>query len=232
MNRVRPNEQLETHVPVFVVTWLYTRLPRLRPRSRTGLRTGAADGEGKRSVRRQGQEWQACCSPGCVATQPPPCSRPVITALLPSQTCMPWPARLPSGAALWRLTTVKGTRTLRVSLSVSAQDGIVALGKAHTRSTPSLCSLHKVAFETVPIFVWMNTDCSRPWRVECRPIPFSTPLFFRRSMLWYFGLSMFTKFLKPRSIPALPSCRPDVIFAVLASLSARSFPLTPACPGQ
>ena len=27
-------------------------------------------------------------------------------------------------------------------------------------------------------------------------------------------------------------CRADVISAVLASLSARSFPLTPACPGQ
>ena len=69
------------------------------------------------------------------------------------------------------------------SVSVSAQDGIVALGKAHTRSAPSLSSLPKVALETVPIFVWLNTDRSRPWRVECRPLPFSTPLSFRRSML-------------------------------------------------
>ena len=67
--------------------------------------------------------------------------------------------------------------------SVSAQDGIVALGKAHTRSAPSLSSLPKVALETVPIFVWLNTDRSRPWRMECRPLPFSTPLSFRRSML-------------------------------------------------
>ena len=116
--------------------------------------------------------------------------------------------------------------------SVSAQDGIVALGKAHTRSTPSLSSLPKVALETVPIFVWLNTDRSRPWRVECRPLPFSTPLSFRRSMLWCSGLSVLRKFLKPLSTSALPSCRPDVISAVLASLSARSFPLTPACPGQ
>ena len=49
-----------------------------------------------------------------------------------------------------------------VSVSVSAQDGIVALGKAHTRSAPSLSSLPKVALETVPIFVWLNTDRSRP----------------------------------------------------------------------
>ena len=40
-----------------------------------------------------------------------------------------------------------------VSVSVSAQDGIVALGKAHTRSALSLSSLPKVALETVPIFV-------------------------------------------------------------------------------
>ena len=68
-------------------------------------------------------------------------------------------------------------------VSVSAQDGIVALGKAHTRSAPSLSSLPKVALETVPIFAWLNADRSRPWRVECRPLPFSTPLSFRRSML-------------------------------------------------
>ena len=70
-----------------------------------------------------------------------------------------------------------------VSVSVSAQDGIVALGKALTRSAPSLSSLPKVALETVPIFARLNTDRSRPLRVECRPLPFSTPLSFRRSML-------------------------------------------------
>ena len=37
-----------------------------------------------------------------------------------------------------------------VSVSVSAQDDIIALGKAHTRSVPSLSSLPKVALETVP----------------------------------------------------------------------------------
>ena len=66
-------------------------------------------------------------------------------------------------------------------VSVSAQDGIIALGKAHTRSAPSLSSLPKLALETVPIFAWLNTNRSRPWRVECRPFPFSTPLSFRRS---------------------------------------------------
>ena len=69
------------------------------------------------------------------------------------------------------------------SVSASAQDDIVAFGKAHTRSTPSLSSLPKIALETVPIFVCLNTDRSRPWRVECQPLPFSTPLSFRRSIL-------------------------------------------------
>ena len=73
--------------------------------------------------------------------------------------------------------------SVSVSVSVSAQDGIVALRKANTRSAPSLSSLPKVALETVPIFAWLNTDRSRPWRVECRPLPFSTPLSFRRSVL-------------------------------------------------
>ena len=61
---------------------------------------------------------------------------------------------------------------IAVSVSVSAQDGIVALRKTHTRSAPSRSSLPKVALETVPIFVWLNTDRSWPWRVECRPLPF------------------------------------------------------------
>ena len=125
---------------------------------------------------------------------------------------------------LW-WTDVKTEVWCTVSVSPSAQDGIAPLGKAHTRSAPSLSSLPKVAFETVPIFVWLNTDRSQPWRVECRLLPFSTPLSFRRSMLWCSGLSMFRKFLMPPSTSALPNCRPDVMSAVLASLSARSFSL-------
>ena len=115
----------------------------------------------------------------------------------------------------------------------SVQDGIVALWKVHKRSAPSLSSLPTITLETVPMFAWLNIISS--------PISeggiywlqaFSPPLSFRWSMLWCSGLSMFRKFLKPRSTSALPSCRPDVIFAVLASLSACSFPLTPACSRQ
>ena len=42
----------------------------------------------------------------------------------------------------------------------SAQDDIVVLGKAHTRSAPSGNSLPKAALETVPMFVWLTTDHS------------------------------------------------------------------------
>ena len=73
---------------------------------------------------------------------------------------------------------------LQFSISDSAQDGIVALGKAHTRSAPYISSLPKVALETVPIFVWLDIDRSRPRRVECRPLPFFTPLSFSDVMLW------------------------------------------------
>ena len=40
-----------------------------------------------------------------------------------------------------------------VSVSVSAEDGIAALGKAHTRSAPSLSSLPKVALDTVSAYI-------------------------------------------------------------------------------
>ena len=36
-------------------------------------------------------------------------------------------------------------------------------------------SLIKVALETFPLLVWLNTDCSRPLRVERRPLTFSSP---------------------------------------------------------
>ena len=60
-----------------------------------------------------------------------------------------------------------------VSVSVSAQNGIVALEKAHERSAPSLWSLVKVALETVPMFVCWNTDRFPSKEGECRPLLFS-----------------------------------------------------------
>ena len=54
---------------------------------------------------------------------------------------------------VFHVTQSHSLLSVSVSVSVLAQDGIVALGKAHTRSAPSLSSLLKVALETVPIFV-------------------------------------------------------------------------------
>ena len=43
----------------------------------------------------------------------------------------------------------------------SVQDGIYALRKAHMRSTLSLRSFPNIAFETVPMFVWLTLALSR-----------------------------------------------------------------------
>ena len=128
----------------------------------------------------------------------------------------------------WMLTTNAHPACTIHIVSVSAQDGIVALRKAHTCSSPplsslpkvvwhscprqmnadnkhtpslhhwlsfssrwhhsaqkgpyalvsspSLSSLPKVALKTVPMFVWLNTDCFWHRREECQPLPFSPPL--------------------------------------------------------
>ena len=121
--------------------------------------------------------------------------------------------------------------SLAVSVSVSAEDVIVVIGKAHTCSAPFLCCLPKVALETVPIFVWLNTDHFWPWRVEFWPLSFSTPLSVSRSMLWCCGLSMFRKLFKLRSFcPAKLQTRCDI--CCTCQSICLFIPLTLACPGQ
>ena len=58
----------------------------------------------------------------------------------------------------------------------SAQDGVYALGKVHMRSTLSHRSFPKVAFETVPMFVWPTMALSRPFKEDNLALPLSTPL--------------------------------------------------------
>ena len=72
---------------------------------------------------------------------------------------------------------------LCIHFPVSAHCGIVELRKAHKRSAPSPSSVSTVALETIPMFVWLNTDRTRPRTVERRPLPFSTPPSFSRSMI-------------------------------------------------
>ena len=59
---------------------------------------------------------------------------------------------------------------VNITVSVSAQDSIVALRKAHTWSAPSLRSLPKVALERVPIFLPGWTQIIHnfgEWNVDC-----------------------------------------------------------------
>ena len=41
-----------------------------------------------------------------------------------------------------------------------------------------------VAFEIVPMFVWLTMALSRPFKEDCLALPLSTPLSSRRSMMW------------------------------------------------
>ena len=112
------------------------------------------------------------------------------------------------------------------TVSVSARDDIVVLQKAHMHSAPFLNSLSKASLKTVPSAnICLVEGRSFPTlEGGMSAVPSSTPFSFRQSMLSCSGLSI--KFLKPLSTSAQPSCRPDVISAMLASLFAGS------CPGQ
>ena len=49
-----------------------------------------------------------------------------------------------------------------------------------------LRSYPNVALETVPMFVWLTTALSRPFKkIVCRALPLSTPLSSRRSLAWF-----------------------------------------------
>ena len=73
---------------------------------------------------------------------------------------------------------------------------------------------------------------SRPFKEDRPALPLSTPLSSRRSMVrcpWLCARRQCLNFLNKS---ALPRRKPHVVFAFSASLSARSFPFIPACPGQ
>jgi len=58
----------------------------------------------------------------------------------------------------------------------SLQRGICALGKAHIRFTPPLRGFPSVAFETVPMFVWLTMVLSHPFKEDRRVLLLSTHL--------------------------------------------------------
>ena len=92
----------------------------------------------------------------------------------------------------------------------SVQDGIYALGNAQMRSTQSLRRFHSIAFETVPMFVWLTMALSRPFKEYRLPLPLSTPLFSRRSMAWCPWLCTRKLCLKLLSTSDLPRSKPLV----------------------
>ena len=100
------------------------------------------------------------------------------------------------------------------------------------RSTPSLRSFSNVAFETVPVFVWFTMALSRPFKEDRQALPLSTSLSSRRSMVWCPWLCARRWCLQLLSTSDLPRRKPLVRVSFPASLSARSFPFTPACPEQ
>ena len=65
----------------------------------------------------------------------------------------------------------------------SVRDSNCALWKAHMRPIPSLRHFLSVAFETVPMFVWLTMTLSCRFREERPAHPLSTSLFSRRSMV-------------------------------------------------
>ena len=97
---------------------------------------------------------------------------------------------------------------------------------------PSFRSFPNVVFETVPVLVWLTMALSRPLKEDRPSLPLSTPLSSRRSMVWCPWLCDRRECLKFLNTSDLPKCKPLVVAALPASLSARSFPFTPVCPGQ
>ena len=44
--------------------------------------------------------------------------------------------------------------------------------KGPNAPNPSLSGSPRLAFETLPVLVWLNSDCSQSQRVDCWPLPF------------------------------------------------------------
>ena len=59
-------------------------------------------------------------------------------------------------------------------IHASVQDGMYALGKAHTRSTPSLRRLPKDAFEAVPVGDRLKHTCVQARSLDLINTRFST----------------------------------------------------------
>ena len=106
----------------------------------------------------------------------------------------------------------------------SVQDGLYAPGKTLMHSTTSLRCFPKIAFETVPMFIWLTMPLSHPLKVNCLALSLSLPLSSKRLVVWWPWLCAHRKCLKhlntsdlrkmsqaPRSKPLGLLCQPLTI---------------------
>ena len=101
------------------------------------------------------------------------------------------------------------------------------LGNAHMRSTPSLRRFPNVAFEKVPMFVWLTMALSRPSK-EASFQPLSPPGDRWRDILGFVptgcvSSSLALQIFREASHLWVLLCPPVYLL---------SFPFIPACPGQ
>ena len=94
-----------------------------------------------------------------------------------STTCWPQVSQLHAGhrSVFFPATVLVTTPNTLLQFS-SVLDGISVLGKARIDSTPSLKSFPDIAFEIMPMFIWLMMALSRPFEENCLALPLSTPL--------------------------------------------------------
>ena len=103
----------------------------------------------------------------------------------------------------------------------------------HPPPTQSLRSFPSVAFKTVPLFVWLTMAVSRLFKEHRLAFPLSVPLSSRRSMVWCPSLALCPQVVSQAPQHFGSSEKQATCEGCFArQLSARSFPFTPACPGQ
>ena len=100
----------------------------------------------------------------------------------------------------------------------SIPDGIYALAKAHTRSTPTLRRFYNVVFDTVPAIIRLIDDG------PLSSFQGTPPSSFRRSMVWCPWLCVRRYCLKILNTSDLPRRMPLAMVALPASLSGQCTP--------
>ena len=106
-------------------------------------------------------------------------------------------------------------------------------GHCHS-SSALLCSDHfNVAGETVPTRSWFEMRRAGPRKSHFLPAPLGIPFSLRREVVWLVSTRVSSRCSLTRARTVGGSrVSVDSFLASPAKASARSFPRTPACPGQ